>query len=254
MSQDEAVPPAASPATLSLIDGVEGWLTEAQAARLWTEAARVRAGGRITEIGSFRGRSTIIIACAAAEGVEIVAIDPHGGADRGPQEIAPDAARGEQDFVHFHDNLRRAGVEHRVHHLRATSKDALGAVNGKVELLYIDGAHRYLPAREDIERWGGRVSIGGTMMLHDAFNAIGVTLAQLRLLLLSSRWRYRGRCGSLAEYRRERLGPGSIAINALRQMLGLAYFGRNLLIKVLIVARIGPLARFLGLREAEWPY
>ena len=44
--------------------------------------------GRIVEIGSFRGRSTIVLRRAAAPGVELVAIDPHGGGDRGPQEIS----------------------------------------------------------------------------------------------------------------------------------------------------------------------
>lgn len=239
---------------LEKVAGVEGWLTDAQARRLWQLAAQVPEGGRIVEIGSFRGRSTIMLAAAAAEGVGVVAIDPHGGSDRGPQEIAPDAARGEQDFVQFHANLRRAGVEHRVRHVRASSVDALAAVQGGVELLFIDGAHRYRPARADIERWGARVTPGGSMLLHDAFNAIGVTLAQLHLLLVSSRWRYKGRCGSLAEYRREQLGPASIALNAARQLLGLAYFARNLLVKVLIVARMRPLARLLGQREGDWPY
>ena len=48
--------------------------------------------GRIVEIGSFRGRSMIVLASAAAPGVELVAIDPHGGSDRGPQEIEADAS------------------------------------------------------------------------------------------------------------------------------------------------------------------
>ena len=44
---------------------VEGWLTDAQAALLWEAAHRVRTGGSIVEIGSFRGRSTIVLARAA---------------------------------------------------------------------------------------------------------------------------------------------------------------------------------------------
>jgi predicted O-methyltransferase YrrM len=44
---------------------VEGWLTEAQARRLFVAAAAVPARGRIVEIGSFRGRSAIVLARAA---------------------------------------------------------------------------------------------------------------------------------------------------------------------------------------------
>jgi predicted O-methyltransferase YrrM len=239
--------------TLGLIEGVEGWLTEAQARALWDAARGIGAPGRIVEIGSFRGRSMIVLASAAAEGVELVAIDPHGGGDRGPQEIGPDARRGDEDHAAFESNLGRAGVRERVRHVRTFSHEALSEVQGSVELLYIDGAHRYRPARQDIELWGARVAPEGTMLMHDAFNAIGVTLAQLRLLLLSPEWRYQGRQGSLARYRRTRLHARARARNALRQLGGLPYFVRNLVVKVLIVAGLRPLAALLGCRE-DWPY
>jgi hypothetical protein len=239
---------------LKLVDGVDGWMTDAQARRLWDCAAALRGPARIVEIGSFRGRSTIVLASAAADGVEVVAIDPHGGGDRGPQEITPDATQGEQDFVAFTANLRRAGVSDRVRHVRALSERALADVTGQIDLLYVDGAHRYGPASDDIARWGARVPVGGSLLIHDSFNAIGVTLAQLRLLVFSTRWRYRGRDGSLAEYRRERLGGREVVGNAAVQLAGLAYFARNMLVKVAIVTRLAPLARLLGEREGNWPY
>jgi predicted O-methyltransferase YrrM len=238
---------------LRLIDGVEGWLSDDQARVLWDAARAVRAPGRIVEIGSFRGRSMIVLASAAAPGVELVAIDPHGGSDRGPQEIEADAQRGDADHDAFESNLSRAGVRDRVRHVRMFAREAAGQVAGDIDLLYIDGAHRYQPVREDIELWGARVRPGGSMLMHDAFNAIGVTLAQLRLLLLSSQWRYRGRARSLAAYRRARLDSRTRARNALEQLGGLPYFVRNLLVKVLIVAKLRPLAALLGCRE-DWPY
>ncbi len=233
---------------------VEGWLSKSQARRLWEGARRVRAPGRIVEIGSFRGRSTIVLSHAASAGVELVAIDPHGGSDRGPQEIAPDTQRGDEDFAAFHENLRRVGVDERVRHVRLASDQALDAIDGSVDMLYVDGAHRYRPARSDIEQWGQRVPPGGTMLVHDSFNAVGVMLAQLRLLLLSSTWRYLGRSGSLAEYRRDRLGATEIARNALRQLAAMPYFMRNAAIKTLLLARLRPLTRLLGHRDGNWPY
>jgi predicted O-methyltransferase YrrM len=238
---------------LGLIAGVEGWLTDDQVRRLWMAAAGVRGPGRIVEIGSFRGRSTIVLASAARDGIEVIAIDPHGGGDRGPQEITPDAARGDEDFSAFEANLARAGVRERVRHIRAPSQQALSELAGNADMLYIDGAHRYRPASADIARWGERVPAGGTMLIHDAFNAIGVMLAQVRLLLLSSSWRYQGRSGSLAEYRREPLRGAALARNALRQLAGVPYFVRNMAAKVLLVARLGRLTRLLGHRGG-WPY
>jgi predicted O-methyltransferase YrrM len=215
----------------------------------------VPAPGRIVEIGSFRGRSTIVLRKAAAPGVEVVAIDPHGGGDRGPQEIAPDAGLGEADHEAFHANLRQAGVDDTVRHVRRASQDALIEVEGDVALLYVDGAHRYAPARADIERWGERVAPGGTMLVHDAYNAVGVMLAQLRVLLLSRTWRYLGRTRSLAEYRREELSGKDRLRNAARQLRGVPWFARNALIKLALVARLRPVARLLGLPDGDhWPY
>jgi predicted O-methyltransferase YrrM len=240
--------------TLALISDVEGWLSDDQARRLWTGAAAVGAPGRIVEIGSFRGRSTIILASAAPEGVEVLAIDPHGGGDRGPQEIAAVAERGEEDHTAFEGNLNRAGVRERVHHVRLPSQAALGEVAGEVDLLYVDGAHRYRPASEDIARWGDRVKPSGTMLVHDSFNAIGVMLAQLRLLFASRTWRYVGRSGSLAEYRRQQLSGVELGLNGLRQLAGVPYFARNMLIKVLLVTRLGRWTRLLGHDTGDWPY
>ena len=70
-----------------LVDDVEGWMTAGQAATLYDAARRCPSNGQIVEIGSFHGRSTIVLACAADPTVDIAAIDPHSGNDRGPQEI-----------------------------------------------------------------------------------------------------------------------------------------------------------------------
>jgi predicted O-methyltransferase YrrM len=238
---------------MAAVAGVEGWLTDSQAGRLWDAATRVSPRGRIVEIGSFRGRSTIVLAMAASEGVQLVAIDPHGGADRGPNEYDPDIPLGDQDYDVFHANLDRAGVEHRVRHLRRQSHHALSEVQAPIEMLYVDGAHRYRFAKRDIEQWGRRVEAGGTMLIHDSYNAIGVMLAQLRLLFLSGEYRYVGRTGSLAEYRLERLSTGERAANIWRQAVELPYFVRNCVVKLALVARLRPVARLFGER-GHWPY
>jgi predicted O-methyltransferase YrrM len=242
-------------AALAAIDGVEGWLSEDQARRLWNAAREVKGPAQIVEIGSFRGRSTIVLSRAAADGVQVVAIDPHGGGDRGPQEITPDAERGNEDNRVFRANLEGAAVNGRVRHVRLMSDEAHSDVDGSIDMLYVDGAHRYAPARDDIAAWGARVPVGGTLLVHDAYNAIGVMLAQLRLLFFAGRWRYVGRSRSLAQYRREDLSAGASVANALRQAVHIPYFVRNLVIKVALVARLRPVARLLGQPEEDaWPY
>lgn len=242
-------------ATWAAVGGVDGWLTEAQARRLWDRAAALVPPATIVEIGSFRGRSAIVLARGAPEGVRVVAIDPHAGTDRGPREITTTAETGESDHDVFLANLSAAGVADRVEHVRAFSIDAHGQVAGGIDLLYVDGAHRYGPALEDISAWGDRVVAGGTMLIHDSWNAVGVTLAQLRALVPGRRWRYVGRSGSMSEYRREDLRGGEVAANAGRQLAQLGYFGQSLAIKVALTAGRPEVARRLGhAGDAPWPY
>jgi hypothetical protein len=133
--------------------------------------------------------------------------------------------------------------------VRKFSADALGDVAGPVSVLYVDGAHRFGPARSDLVRWGARVEPGGTMLVHDAFSSIGVTLA-LFVTCLSGEWSYEGRTGSLAEYRRT---PSGRQVGAhLRE---LPWFARNVAIKVLVLAGRRRWAERLGLApDAPWPY
>jgi SAM-dependent methyltransferase len=225
---------------VNLLPDVEGWLTEAQAARLDRCARAVPAGGRIVEIGSFRGRSTIVLARAAPDGAEVVAVDPHLGSDRGPQEIAAQPELGEQDTQIFRANLERHGVLKRVTHVRMLSSEA--PLPDAIDLLYVDGAHRFAPARGDLVRWGARVRDGGTMLVHDSFSSIGVTLALLTAITPARRWRYAGRSGSLAEFVADgRGGPAS----AFAQVAQLPWFAYNVALKALTVLRI---------RRGPWPY
>jgi predicted O-methyltransferase YrrM len=240
---------------LALAADADGWMTEDQGRRLHHAAARCQAPARIVEIGSFRGRSTIVLAASAADGVEVVAIDPHAGNDRGPGEIDGYVAEAASDRGVFLANLERAGLADRVRHVALFSDAAHAAVADPIDVLYIDGAHRYAPARADIRAWGHRVADGGTLLIHDSFSSVGVTLAILRELVPGRRFRYVGRSRSLAEYRADlpTSGVGRLG-NATAQLAQLGWFARNLGLKLALAAGYGSLARRLGRPVPEWPY
>jgi hypothetical protein len=80
---------------------------------------------------------------------------------------------------------------------------------------------------------------GGTMVVHDSFSSIGVTLALLTAVTPSHRWRYAGRDGSLAEY----VAGGER--NVAAQLAQLPWFAYNVVLKLLTVLRI---------RRGPWPY
>lgn len=240
---------------LRLVDAVDGWMSPDQGVALFRAAADCPPGGRIVEIGSFRGRSTILLAVAADPSVEIVAIDPHAGNDRGPQEIEGFVDEAADDHRIFVANLERAGVRDRVRHVRAFSDDAHSEVDDPIDVLYVDGAHRYAPALADIRSWGDRVSDDGVLLIHDSFSSIGVTAAILRHLVAHRRWRYVGRARSLAIYRADLApGVGARLTDAARQLAQLGWFARNVGLKVVLTLGGGRLWRLAGRPTPEWPY
>lgn len=234
---------------------VEGWMSPDQAKELFDAARSCHPGDQIVEIGSFRGRSTIVLARAAPEGVDIVAIDPHAGNDRGPQEIEGFAAEATTDHDVFNENLAIAGVADRVRHIREMSDVAHGYVSGEIAVLYIDGAHRFAPARQDIAEWGARVRPGGTLLIHDSFSSIGVTAAIARELIFGKRFRYVGRARSMTVYHADLDGTGrSRVVNSLRQVAQLPWFAKNVALKVLLTLKLGAVLKRLGRPAPEWPY
>jgi predicted O-methyltransferase YrrM len=228
---------------------LDGWMSPDQGRRLWDAARRCPVGGRIVEIGSFRGKSTVVLASAAPDGVEVVAIDPHAGNDRGPQEFEGFDREAETDHEVFLTNLSALGVADRVRHVREFSDRAHDAVADPIDVLYVDGAHRFGPARADLRDWGARVPDGGTLLVHDAFSSVGVTLAILREMTIGGRFRYSGRSRSLAEFSADPGAPR--ARHVARVLAQLPWFAKNLVLKVVLLAGLG---RLLGDRAPEWPY
>jgi predicted O-methyltransferase YrrM len=225
------------------VQDIAGWLTEAQARLLFARAAALGVGGRVVEIGTYHGRSTIILA-RAAPGSELITIDPYAS--------EPDV--GPRDLAIFQEHLALAKLSTRVRHLRKSSRQALAAVDGPVDLLYIDGAHDFVTAFADIRDWGDRVRDGGTMLIHDSFSSIGVTTSEVLALFFGRRFCYVGRSRSLAEYRREPVFGVRRVTNAARQAASLPWFARNVLVKVGLTLQAPVVARALGHRDDVFPY
>ena len=96
---------------------------------------------------------------------------------------------------------------------------------------------------------------GGTLLIHDSFSSVGVTAAIARHLVPSGEWRYVGRSRSLTEYRRDLSGGAAArARNAARQLAQVPWFVKNVLVKVIISARLGGVLERVTGRPAEWPY
>ena len=143
---------------------VEGMLGNEETLAL-TELAATVSAGRIVEIGSYRGRSTVALALGvkAAGEAEVVSIDPHFtftgvyGGQFGPA-----------DRVAFFENLLRCGVADRVRVIELPSQEASRAWSSPIELLWIDGDHADEAVRRDFDEWEPHVVTGGMIALHDS--------------------------------------------------------------------------------------
>jgi predicted O-methyltransferase YrrM len=153
---------------------VPGYLLENEARFLGFLAACIPAKGRIVEIGSFKGRSTVMLAKVAAHyGLgRVVAIDPHNFNLSEKAEVAPDAlgrpASTRDDFL---NSLRAARVTEQVQFHHALSNDVSSSWNEPIRLLWIDGDHSYQGAKDDFDGFAPHVKPGGVIALHDALNA-----------------------------------------------------------------------------------
>src|SRR5207249_9001658 len=86
----------------------DGFLGENEARFLGMLAACVPARGTIVEIGSFKGKSTVMLASVAAHyGLEpVVAIDPHTS----PSATDPGISAGSSTFEEFLASVKAAGL------------------------------------------------------------------------------------------------------------------------------------------------
>jgi MMP 1-O-methyltransferase len=148
---------------------VPGHLEENEARFLGLLAACAPAKGSIVEIGSYRGRSTVMLAKVASHyGLgPVVAIDPHNSPILLDHQANPEAS-SYQDFL---NSIRTAGVSNQVESHVAYSRDVASAWNRPIRLLWIDGDHSYEGAKKDLDGFLPRLVPGGVVAFHDALNA-----------------------------------------------------------------------------------
>jgi predicted O-methyltransferase YrrM len=147
---------------------VPGHLEENEARFLGLLAACVPASGAIVEIGSFQGRSTVMLAKVASHyGLgPIVAIDPHNSPILLDRQAHPEAS-SYQDFL---DSIHAAGVSHQVESHVAYSTDVASSWNRPIRLLWIDGDHSYEGAKKDLDGFFPHLVPLGVVAFHDALN------------------------------------------------------------------------------------
>jgi MMP 1-O-methyltransferase len=146
---------------------VPGHLGENEARFLGLLAACGPAKGAIVEIGSFKGRSTVMLAKVAGRyGLgPVVAIDPHNS----PILLNPQAGQT-SSYQSFLSSLDAAGVSNHVETHLAYSNDVARSWNRPIRVLWIDGDHSYEGAKQDFDGFRPYLQPFGVVAFHDALN------------------------------------------------------------------------------------
>jgi predicted O-methyltransferase YrrM len=172
-----------------VVRDIEGWLSEAEGRYLYALAARGPGTGLVVEIGSSRGKSTLILATAsrAAGRGPVVAIDPH--LHHGSEGI-------------FRANVARAGLADHVRTLVLRSDEAVVGWQEPIRFLWIDGSHEYGAVRRDYEEWERFVVPGGIIAFHDTFSWDGPRRLVEDVLVPSGRLATIGIVDSITAFRK----------------------------------------------------
>jgi len=152
---------------------IDGWLTVDEAVTLHDLARAVPPGGHAVEIGSWQGKSAVVLGkgLAASPGSRLHCVDPFN-ADGCPPSLPLFAAqRARLDCTlreSFERNVRRHGVRACIEVWPAYSQEVAPTFPHAIDLLFIDGNHDYEAVRQDFELWVPKLRDGGVLCLHDA--------------------------------------------------------------------------------------
>ncbi len=153
-------------AAVARMGSIDGWFSEVEAREIYravTGAVTRIPTGIVIEVGSYKGRSTVVLASAIVDsGVKttLFAIDPHDGILSGK--------RVEQTWDEFSKNINSSGVSSPINPVRTSTSNY--QMNAKVAALFIDGLHDYQSVAFDYGSYGKLVVPGGVVAFHDYSN------------------------------------------------------------------------------------
>ena len=136
-------------------------------------ASRLPANAVVVEIGSAQGRSTLVLAHAVCNGNggEVFAIDPFE-----PDAAIPSALTNNEAALR--ENIARSGFTN-ITIIKDFSSTVGRWFDRPIDLLFIDGDHRYEAVKTDFDLFEPKIVDGGILAMHD----VGVGAGPRRVAL-----------------------------------------------------------------------
>ncbi|MFH9941187.1 class I SAM-dependent methyltransferase [Streptomyces sp. TR1341] len=169
---------APQPEILAAFEAAKGFMPVDEGLALYAAAVEAGALGLpLLEVGTYCGRSTVLVADAArAAGVTALTVDHHRGSEEqqpgwdyhDPETV--DLEVGLMDTLPtFRRTLFRAGLEEHVIALVGRSPQVAAVWGGPLGFVFIDGGHTDEHATADYEGWAPHLADGGLLAIHDVF-------------------------------------------------------------------------------------
>jgi predicted O-methyltransferase YrrM len=167
------------PAVLAAFEAATGFMPLDEGLALY--AAAVEAAGRtglpVLEIGTYCGRSAVLLADAARRtGTVALTVDHHRGSEEqqpgweyhDPELVDPEVGRMDT-LPNFRRTLFHAGLEEHVVALVGRSPQIAALWGGRLALVFIDGGHTDEHAGGDYAGWVPHLAEDGLLVVHDVF-------------------------------------------------------------------------------------
>ncbi|BBC96312.1 class I SAM-dependent methyltransferase [Streptomyces griseofuscus] len=169
---------APQPEILTAFEAAKGFMPVDEGLALYAAAVEAGALGLpLLEVGTYCGRSTVLVADAArAAGVTALTVDHHRGSEEqqpgwdyhDPETVDPEV--GLMDTLPtFRRTLFKAGLEEHVIALVGRSPQVAAVWGGPLGFVFIDGGHTDEHATADYEGWAPHIADGGLLAIHDVF-------------------------------------------------------------------------------------
>jgi len=177
MSTTETALPAAAAHLFELAAQVTGFMPADEGRALYDAAVTYLGDGVGVEIGTYCGKSTVMLGAAAQQtGGVLYTIDHHHGSEEHQpgweyhDTTMVDEVTGLFDTLPtLRHTLDAAGLDDHV--VAVVGKSSLVARSWRtpLQLLFIDGGHTDAAAQQDFDGWARWVAVGGTLVIHDVF-------------------------------------------------------------------------------------
>jgi predicted O-methyltransferase YrrM len=177
MTRTEAALGERAVTLFALAERVTGFMPADEGRALYDAATKYLDSGVAVEIGTYCGKSTVLLGAAAeARDSVLYTIDHHHGSEEHQagwefhDASLVDETTGLFDTLPtFRHTLDAAGLDDHVVAVVGRSPVVARSWRTPLQLLFIDGGHTEAAAQRDFDGWAKWVDVGKALVIHDVF-------------------------------------------------------------------------------------